>query len=36
VKNAPNWRTVFGTPVVIGLLTLSGLLSALLFDGIGR
>jgi hypothetical protein len=36
VKIALNWRSVFGAPVVIGLLSLSGLLSALLFDGIGR
>jgi hypothetical protein len=36
VKIAPNWRSAFGAPVVIGLLSLSGLLSALLFDGIGR
>jgi hypothetical protein len=31
-----NWRTVFGAPIIIGLLSLSGLFSALLFDGIGR
>jgi hypothetical protein len=36
MKMAPNWRSVFGAPVAIGLLTLSGLLAALLFDGIGR
>jgi hypothetical protein len=34
--DAPNWRTVFGMPIIIGLLSLSGLLSALLFDGAGR
>lgn len=34
--DAPNWRTVFGIPIVIGLLSLSGLFSALLFDEIGR
>jgi len=33
---APNWRTVFGVPIMIGLLSLSGLVSALLFDEIGR
>jgi hypothetical protein len=31
-----NWRTVFGAPIIIGLLSLSGLLSALSFEGIGR
>jgi hypothetical protein len=31
-----NWRTVFGVPIIVGLLALSGLLSALLFEGIGR
>jgi hypothetical protein len=36
VKIAPNRRSAFGAPVVIGVLSLSGLLSALLFDGIGR
>jgi hypothetical protein len=30
--DAPNWRTVFGIPMIIGLLSLSGLLSALLFE----
>jgi uncharacterized membrane protein YgdD (TMEM256/DUF423 family) len=30
--DAPNWRTVFGMPIIIGLLCLSGLLSALLFE----
>ena len=34
--DAPNWRTVFGVPIMIGLLSLSGLLSAFLFDEIGR
>jgi hypothetical protein len=32
----PNWRTVFGPPIVIGLLSLTGLISALLFDEFGR
>jgi hypothetical protein len=31
-----NWRTVFGAPIIIGLLSLSGLFSALLFDQMGR
>lgn len=34
--DAPNWRTVFGVPIMIGVLSLSGLLSAFLFDEIGR
>ena len=31
-----NWWTVFGAPIIIGLLSLSGLFSALLFDQMGR
>jgi hypothetical protein len=34
--DAPNWRTVFGLPIVIGLLSLAGLISALLFGELGR
>jgi hypothetical protein len=34
--DATNWRTVFGAPIIIGLLSLSGLFSALLFEQIGR
>jgi hypothetical protein len=34
--DAPNWRTVYGMPIVIGLLSLAGLVAALLFGGIGR
>jgi hypothetical protein len=34
--DAPNWRTVYGIPIVIGLLSLAGLVAALLFGGIGR
>jgi hypothetical protein len=34
--DAPNWRTVFGVPIITGLLSLAGLLSALLFDELGR
>ena len=30
--DAPNWRSVFGIPIIIGLLSLCGLLSALLFE----
>jgi hypothetical protein len=35
-RDAPNWRTVFGLPIVIGLLSLTGLISALLFGELGR
>jgi hypothetical protein len=35
-RGAPNWRTVFGVPIVIGLLSLAGLISALLFGETGR
>jgi hypothetical protein len=31
-----SWRTVFGIPIVIGLLSLAGLISALLFGQLGR
>ena len=31
-----NWWTVYGGPLVIGLLSTAGLLSALLYEGPGR
>ncbi|MDB5563733.1 MAG: hypothetical protein JWP84_299 [Tardiphaga sp.] len=31
-----NWIAVFGLPIVIGVLSLAGLLSALLFNELGR
>jgi hypothetical protein len=34
--DAPNWRTVYGAPILIGLLSLAGLVSALLFGELGR
>jgi hypothetical protein len=34
--STPNWRTVYGVPIVVGLLSLSGLFSALLLDEAGR
>jgi len=34
--SAPNWRRVFGLPIIIGLLSLAGLISALLFGEVGR
>lgn len=32
----PNWLRVFGAPIAIGVLTLVGLLSALLAGDLGR
>lgn len=31
----PNWRNVYGAPILIGVLSLCGLASALLFGEIG-
>ena len=31
-----NWRTVYGGPLLIGALSIAGLLSALLYEGPGR
>lgn len=31
-----NWRSVYGIPIVIGMLSTAGLLSALLSTGAGR
>jgi hypothetical protein len=31
-----NWRAVYGAPLVIGVLSLAGLLTALLYEGAGR
>jgi hypothetical protein len=33
---APDWRTVFAAPLMIGLASLAGLLAALLLGEIGR
>ncbi|SDS23586.1 hypothetical protein SAMN05444158_1427 [Bradyrhizobium canariense] len=33
---AANWRTVYGAPILTGLISLSGLVSALLFNEVGR
>lgn len=35
-KRPPRWIRVFGAPVVIAVLTLAGLLAALLFGKTGR
>ena len=31
-----NWWTVYGGPLLIGVLSSAGLLSALLYEGLGR
>ena len=31
-----NWLSVYGSPLVIGMLSLAGLLMALLFEGAAR
>ena len=30
-----NWRNVYGAPIAVGVLSLSGLVSALLFSEVG-
>jgi hypothetical protein len=35
-RRSANWLDVFFAPLAIGLLSMAGLLSALLFDGVGR
>jgi hypothetical protein len=35
-SRAGTWRSVFGAPIVIGVLSLGGLLSALLLGDIGK
>ena len=35
-KRPPRWIRVFGAPIVIAVLTLAGLLAALLFGETGR
>jgi hypothetical protein len=34
-SSRPNWRGVYSAPIAVGALCLSGLVSALLFGGIG-
>lgn len=34
-SSRPNWRNVYGAPILIGALSLSGLASALLFGEVG-
>jgi hypothetical protein len=35
-RSSGNWRTVYGGPLLIGVLSVAGLLSALLYAGPGR
>lgn len=35
-RSSGNWWTVYGGPLVIGVLSTAGLLSALLYEGPGR
>jgi hypothetical protein len=35
-RRPAKWLGVFGVPIAIGVLSMAGLLSALLYDGIGR
>jgi hypothetical protein len=35
-RRPAKWLDVFGVPIAIGVLSMAGLLSALLFDGLGR
>ena len=35
-RTSGNWRTVYGGPLLISVLSSAGLLSALLYEGPGR
>jgi len=35
-RSSGNWWTVYGSPLLIGVLSTAGLLSALLYEGPGR
>ncbi|WFU13938.1 hypothetical protein [Bradyrhizobium sp. CB3481] len=35
-RSSGSWRTVYGGPLLIGVLSTAGLLSALLYEGPGR
>ena len=35
-RSRGNWRTVYGGPLLLGVLSVAGLLAALLFEGAGR
>ena len=36
LRSSASWRTVYGGPLVLGLLSVAGLLTALLSEGPGR
>ena len=35
-RSSGNWRTVYGGPLLLGVLSIVGLLTALLSEGVGR
>jgi hypothetical protein len=35
-RSSGNWRTIYGGPLLIGVLSVAGLLTALLSEGAGR
>ena len=35
-RSSGNWRAVYGSPLLLGVLSIAGLLTALLSEGIGR
>jgi hypothetical protein len=35
-RSRGNWLTVYGGPLLIGMLSIAGLLTALLSEGVGR
>jgi hypothetical protein len=35
-RSSGNWRTVYGGPLLFGVLSVAGLLTALLAEGAGR
>jgi hypothetical protein len=35
-RSSGNWRTVYGGPLLLGVLSTAGLLTALLSEGAGR
>jgi hypothetical protein len=36
LRSSGNWRTVYRGPLLIGVLSVAGLVSALLYEGPGR
>lgn len=35
-RSSGNWRAVYGGPILLGVLSIAGLLTALLSEGAGR